>query len=126
MSCACRSSEQRSTCAYVVTDDDARIEALLATPWDPGLEGKGVLISLGADPELRTWRTELGGSPHHTVAINKLGIGDDVVRAYLAIGTDGTFTLWPPPGEPEENELVEQIGALDDRLHQESGWIFNP
>jgi len=113
----------------VATVDEAEFQKLLATLWDPGQTGKGVLLH---DGSLRTWRTLDGLDPHHSPALDRLRIPGEDVAAYVAIETDGAVQVWDLDFldgldfdiSNDAAPLVGRVLAADDRLRPSPpGWM---
>lgn len=91
---------------------DNQHRELLAEPWPRGERGKGLVLADGA---LRTWRVLPGGDPHHTPAMDLLGIPEGKVVAYLGIEPDGEVEVWSTGRGTDQ--LVDQALASDKRLY---------
>jgi hypothetical protein len=79
-----------STCTQIdagsFVNDEAYLRSLLSRAWEPGSDGKGLVI---ADGTLHTWATDASGNVHHSPAMELLGLQYAAVIAYLSIGSDG-------------------------------------
>lgn len=81
---------------------------------------KGLLVerSNGAsvEHELRTWRTDRDGAPHHIPTANQMRLMDDSV-AFITIYRDRTFDMWTSgKGSLEKDQMKAKIEELDGRI----------
>lgn len=93
-------------------NDEAYLRSLLSRAWEPGSDGKGLVL---ADGTLRTWTADASGNVHHSPAMEMLGLQYAEVIAYLSIRSDGAVTLWPT-GASHAGALAVAALSADERL----------
>jgi hypothetical protein len=81
---------------------------------------KGLLVErskgTAVEHELRKWRTDRDGAPHHIPTANQMKLMDDSV-AFISIYLDRTFDIWTTgKGSLEKDELKAKIEELDGRI----------
>jgi hypothetical protein len=103
-------------------NDAAYFRSLLSRPWEPGRDGKGLVL---VDGRLRTWVADAAGNVHHFPAMELLGLGEAEVVAYLSIRADGTVTVWTTSASDAEPRALAALAA-DERLlaRDDEDWHF--
>lgn len=99
---------------------DERWRELGLPAWEPGVEGKGLLVARGP---LHCWALDAEAAPHHLGAMRTLELTEDQVEAYLTVRENGTVRFVPE----STPAATARVLTLDSRLRVESdteSWQF--
>jgi hypothetical protein len=82
--------------------------------------GKGLLVERSngdaLEYELKRWRTDRDGAPHHIPRANQMKLMDHTV-AFITIHADRTFDLWTTgKGSLEKDQMKAKIEEIGGRI----------